>query len=253
MTARLTLLRLRPDLQALARWAAGTRQRALRDDAGYLLHGAMRAALGELAPQPFVLRRRGDEAELLGYTGAEPAALRRALQLAPADAQAAAVLGLGDVSMSTLPADWRPGERLSFEVRAAPVVRSRSAQPGAVVEVDAAWHDSFAQDRPGDRVGAYGRWLARELARDGAARLCDWQMQAFALTPMARRGQRVGGDDRPRGLARGLLPDLTARGELEIEQPDAFSALLARGLGRHRAFGFGCLLLAPAGALHRNT
>jgi CRISPR system Cascade subunit CasE len=45
-----------------------------------------------------------------------------------------------------------------------------------------------------------------------------------------------------------LLPDLTVRGQLRIKQPLAFQALLARGLGRHRSFGFGCLLLAPPGA-----
>ena len=248
----LTLLRLQPDLQALLRWAAATRQRALRDDAGYLLHGAMQSALGDLAPRPFVLRRRAGTSELLGYAQAEPEALRRALQLPPADVQAAAALGLEGLSMRALPADWRAGERLSFEVRVAPVVRSRSVRPGAVAEVDAAWHPSYAADQPGDRVAAYGRWLAHELARDDAARLSDWQMHAFALARIARRGQRADGSARPRDLARGLLPDLTARGELTVQQPAAFTALLARGLGRHRAFGFGCLLLAPAGALHRS-
>lgn len=248
----LTLLRLQPDMQALARWASATQQPALRDDAGYLLHGAMAAALGELAPQPFAVRRRGEHVEVVGYTCAGPEALQRALQLPPADARAAAALGLRDVAMDQLPGDWRRGERLSFEARVAPVVRSRSARPGAVVEVDAAWHPSFAQDRPGDRVHAYGQWLARELSRDGAALLQDWQLHAFALARIARRGQRAAGDSRPRGLAHGLLPDLTVRGELLVQEPAAFGALLARGLGRHRAFGYGCLLLAPAGALHRS-
>lgn len=248
----LTLLRLQPDMGALARWAAATRQAALREDAGYLLHGAMQAALGELAPRPFTVRRRADRVEVIGYTCAEPDALQRALQLPPADTQAADALGLRDMAMDTLPADWRRGERLSFEARVAPVVRSRSARPGTVVEVDAAWHESFAQDRPGDRMHAYGQWLARELARQGAALLNDWQLHAFALARIARRGQRAAGDTRPRGLAHGLLPDLTARGELIVQEPAAFDALLARGLGRHRAFGYGCLLLAPAGVLHRS-
>lgn len=251
MSAPLTLLRLQPDLQALARWATATRQSVLDDDVGYLLHGAMQATLGDLAPRPFALRTRDGVAELLGYSGADPAALRRVLQLPAVDVLAAAALGLTGMSMNVLPVDWRTGERLSFEVRVAPVVRSRSVRAGAVVEVDAAWHQSFAQDRLGDREPAYGRWLARELARDGAALLRGWQLHAFGLARIARRGQRADGDDRRRGLAQGLLPDLTVRGELTIQQPAAFSALLARGLGRHRAFGFGCLMLAPAGTLHR--
>ena len=44
-------------------------------------------------------------------------------------------------------------------------------------------------------------------------------------------------------------PDVVFRGELEIMDGDAFVALVVRGIGRHRAFGFGCLLLAPPGAL----
>lgn len=255
----LTLLRLRPDMPLLARWAAATGQAELRDDTGYLLHAALSATLGTLAPRPFATRQRqrdGDR-ELLGYTQAEVPALQRALQLPPSDAQAHEALRLADASMTALPTDWRSGERLSFEVRVAPVVRSRHARPGAVVEVDAAWHEMLAEDRLGDRRHAYGRWLARELGRDGAAALRSWSQEAFALAPVARRSQRRGeeapGQGRGRSLARGLLPDLTARGELIVQDPDAFHTLLARGLGRHRAFGYGCLLLAPPGVLHRGA
>ena len=35
--------------------------------------------------------------------------------------------------------------------------------------------------------------------------------------------------------------------EAAIAQPQRFGELLARGIGRHRAFGFGMVLLAPAG------
>ena len=41
-------------------------------------------------------------------------------------------------------------------------------------------------------------------------------------------------------------PDVTFRGTLQVTDPDRFHALLARGVGRHRAFGFGMLLLRPA-------
>jgi CRISPR system Cascade subunit CasE len=40
-------------------------------------------------------------------------------------------------------------------------------------------------------------------------------------------------------------PDVTFRGMLEVVEPGAFEALLRRGVGRHRAFGFGMLLLRP--------
>lgn len=246
----LTLLRLQPDMTLLARWALASGQRALRDDTGYALHAALHAVLGALAPQPFMLRPRSGTFELLGYVNAEPDALQRALQLPAADVDAAQALCVDTARCTAMPADWRCGERLSFETRVAPVVRSRQVRPGAVVEVDAAWHPSMA-DPPGDRQQAYGRWLARELARDGAATLQAWSTLALTQLPIARRHARpAAAAGAGRGLSQGLLPDLRARGELTLDDPAAFARLLARGLGRHRAFGFGCLLLAPAGALH---
>ena len=41
-------------------------------------------------------------------------------------------------------------------------------------------------------------------------------------------------------------PDVVMRGVLTVTDSDAFSNLLARGIGRHRAYGYGMLLLRPA-------
>ena len=43
-------------------------------------------------------------------------------------------------------------------------------------------------------------------------------------------------------------PDAVMRGILTITDAAAFSNLLARGVGRHRAYGYGMLLLRPARA-----
>ena len=45
-----------------------------------------------------------------------------------------------------------------------------------------------------------------------------------------------------RGVER---PDALFTGEITVADPEAFCRLLARGVGRHRAFGFGMLLLRP--------
>jgi CRISPR system Cascade subunit CasE len=261
-TSPLLMLRLLPDMAALGRWVAATGQRALRDDAGYALHAALRATLGELAPKPFALMERPGSVQLIGYTKQPAPALERALDMAHvADPAAALALGLGATPgtlIKPMPDAWRAGERLSFEVRVVPVVRSRAAPgpAGAYPEVDAAYHPAFAGSDPGDREAAHARWLARELARDGAATLLAHRALAFQLTPMARRGSRASTGSAPnaesavksRSTHHGLLPDLTVRGQLRIDSGEAFQQLLARGLGRHRSFGYGCLLLAPAGA-----
>ncbi len=197
----LLMLRLLPDMSALGRWVAATGQRALREDAGYALHAALRASLGALAPKPFALLERPGSVQLIGYSDQPQAALQRALELAPlADPGAALALGLGDGAgalLKPMPQPWRAGERLSFEVRVAPVVRSRRAgtsvagSTGAYPEIDAAFHPDFAGDVPGDRELAHGRWLARELARGNAATLLSHRPVAFQLAAIARRSQRA--------------------------------------------------------------
>jgi len=244
----LLLLAMPADLRTLARWATATRQRALQEDVGYALHAAMKATLGDHAPKPFALVERPGSTQVVGYTRIAQEDLARAMQLAAtADPQAARALGLhegGGALVKSLPHDWRAGEKFSFEVRVAPVIRSRRS--GGYAEMDAAFHPQFCGDSPGDRDAAYAAWLAQELGRDGAALLLQERTVRYELTGIARRLRaHEPGLRETRG---GLLPDLSVRGLLQVQDPRAFDALLARGLGRHRSFGFGCILLAPAGA-----
>lgn len=246
MSPSLWIARLHPDRARLARWVAATGERALQDDLGYALHAVLSATLGALAPRPFVWREHGGEAELIGYVHATSDEIDRALSLPPADDAAAAAVGLRSAVFRPMPVSWRRSERLSFEVRVVPMVRSRAVAPGSVVEVDAAYHGSMAGDALGDRMAAYTQWLSRELGRGGAATLVDWREQAFSLMPVARRAV-VDGQPGARAARRGHVPSLMARGELTVSDGEAFTALLRRGLGRHRAFGYGCLLVALPG------
>jgi CRISPR system Cascade subunit CasE len=270
----LLMVRLLPNLALLDQWTTATGQAALRDDLGYALHAAMRATLGDLAPKPFALLRRPHSVQLIGYSEHQAQALEQALaQAALTDPMAARALGMGldEAVVKPMPQSWHSGQVLSFETRVAPVVRSRQAagtdRPGAYPEVDVAYHPDYAGDHPGNRSAAYQRWLQRELARAGAATLLEHRQVGFELTNIARRTQRRAGSaaslqdttaplnapqaphpNRQRSTQHRLLPDWTARGQLRVDNSDAFTQLLARGLGRHRSFGYGCLLLAPAGA-----
>jgi CRISPR system Cascade subunit CasE len=251
-TSPLHLLRLMPDMAALARWVAATGQRALQEDTGYALHAALRAAFGDAAPKPFALLERPGSLQLIGYSRKPAELLERALSQAEiSDPGAAAALGLSPPQgalIRQMPPTWRAGEHLSFEVRVAPVVRSRQQPGGGYPEIDAAFHPDFASAAAGDREAAHRAWLARELSRGGAASLVSARALSFRLSPIARRHALADGQRSRRTTQPGLLPDLTVRGQLQVREPLAFDALLARGLGRHRSFGFGCLLLAPPGA-----
>lgn len=258
----LLLIRSKPDMAALARWAARSGQRALRDDRGYALHAASLATMGVLAPKPFALIERQQTTEFIGYRRAQRDDVLQALELGRlAEPEAAQALGLNEperTQVVAMPNGWRQGQRLSFDVRIAPVVRSRT-KDGHYPEVDAAFHPAFGESlaladegttegegQEDGREAAHGRWLARELGRNGAASLLTWRPRAFQLTSIARRLRpEADGERRTRP---GLLPDLTVTGVLAIDDPPAFDRLIERGLGRHRSFGFGCLLLAPEGA-----
>lgn len=248
----LQLLRLLPDLAALARWVAATGQRALQDDTGYALHAALRASLGELAPKPFALLERPGSLQLIGYSCRSTEALELALaQAQTTDPGAARALGLdqpANTVIKAMPTRWREGDRMSFEVRVAPVVRSRQQSGGGYPEIDVAFHPDHAADVGGSREAAHRAWLERELGRGGAASLLAARVLSFRLTPIARRHAQAAGRRSGRSTQQGLLPDLCVRGQLQLNDPVAFNALLARGLGRHRSFGYGCLLLAPPGA-----
>jgi CRISPR system Cascade subunit CasE len=246
MSRTLSLVRLRPDREAFARWAAERRVAPADADQGYAWHALLKAAFVELAPQPFVDRITMQSNEVLGYVAADPAQVQEGLRRFSSDALACTALGLSRLQVKDMPSTWSCGRELSFEVRTRPVVRSRTnARSGAIDEIDVAPHR--AQREPGiAREQAYLEWLGAQLARDDAAELMVARMHAFSRTRVARR---TSGDSNGRRWATVEGPDAWLRGRLRVNDPGSFDALLRRGIGRHRAFGFGCLLIAPPGVL----
>jgi len=246
MNSSLSLVRLQPDREALARWAAERRLASADTDQGYAWHSLLKAAFTNLAPQPFVDRINMQSNEILGYVAADPAQIQESIRSCSTDNPAYSALGLSRIQVKDMPSAWSAGRELSFEVRARPVVRSRThARSGAIDEIDVAPHR--AQREPGiPREQAYLEWLGVQLARDGAAALMGARLHAFSRTRVARR---TSADGNGRRWATVEGPDAWLRGRLKINDPVSFDALLRRGIGRHRAFGFGCLLIAPPGVL----
>ena len=253
MSAPLSLVRLRPDLVALTRW--GLERRFLpgtgNADFGYCLHAALKATLGALSPKPFVLRRTGRmerAGEVLGYVAADPDTLRDAASLPPPESALEVLFDLPGLEARAMPRCWRPDAHLGFEVRVRPVVRSRPegrTRPGHEVDV-AAWH---AQHVEGGQVlpkeDVYRNWLAARLENRGA-HLVNARMVSMRRTRVRRRPVLPGTGRTARDTEG---PDVLFCGELAVADPELFAGGLARGVGRHASFGFGCLLLSPPGAL----
>ncbi|HML52668.1 MAG TPA: type I-E CRISPR-associated protein Cas6/Cse3/CasE [Solidesulfovibrio magneticus] len=218
-------------------WARQTGVTAV--DRGYLAHSAMRIVFGDAAPQPFAVYGNGQNPflKVLGYTASEPEALRAGLALAepilseafPAER----ILG------KAMPTQFASGTRYAFQVECCPV--TRNGKDGNVREKDAFLAACDAAPQGGvDRGQVYTAWTGAEIARDGAAELLECSMKGFQLfTPVRRKGK----GSLPRSI--GQRPRARMDGVLRVVDADAFAALLARGVGRHRAFGLGMMLLRP--------
>jgi CRISPR system Cascade subunit CasE len=258
--ATLHLLHTRPDPRRLAAWAARHGLLHAQGDLGYALHALLHAAFGAQAPQPF---RYLDAAQgLLAYTRMTPDELRGHTALA--DPDVAAALGLGATaehdgcSLRAFPTRWPIGHVLGFEVRVRPIIRegaTRQERDAFLAAVQAAEAEG---SEPDDRSAVYRRWLIEQLSVregggasaepwQGAVEVIDARMERFRLLDVMRQTQAksTASPQRQRRAVGG--PDAVLAGRLRVVDAQAFAALLARGVGRHRAFGFGMLMLRPGG------
>lgn len=241
------MLKLEPRLPQLAAWAY-RRGLAGRDgDLGYALHAALAAAFGDQAPKPFRLCEpqpgagAGDGMlpALYGYCTTDEGALNEFAALAEPDVRAA--LGLDTLAVKPMPERWQEGRLLDFEVRIRPVVRADLAGDRRRSRE----RDAFlAALPPGPEDGDEGL-IDRELGRDEAAAPLagTLRMTAFQRTRVRRRRRADAEGRRPFAAPEG--PDALFAGSLQVRSGAAFNALLRRGIGRHRSFGFGMLLLRP--------
>jgi CRISPR system Cascade subunit CasE len=236
------MLRAEFDQLALMRFAARTGLNLRVADGGYILHAVLAALFGDAAPKPFVVRDNGARrVTLLGYASRGHRDLSdRARALA--DPLAVAALSIDSMCSKAMPSVWRAGTLYRFETRVCPIVRTSGRSTGEKPrELDAFLHRCLrvGDDSLVDREAVYREWLARELGRDGAALLRETRVVRFQRQQLARR-DRSGPDQH---LRRSERPDVSLAGVLEVASPENFAALLSRGLGRHRSFGFGMLLL----------
>ncbi|GAB4356629.1 MAG: hypothetical protein Kow0073_14320 [Immundisolibacter sp.] len=230
-------------------------QRAARDrglpdhpyDPDYIFHSLLTELVGPGHLPTFVPDPRSPGKAVLAYSSLDHDGLREQAKIvAPPE-----VFALVDWEASQgkpLPAAWPVGKRIGFRTRVSPVVRGPKGhgRGGAEIkksrpEVDAYLARCWQREEPLDREVVYREWLDRELARNGAAKAIEMRMAGFRL----KRALRRDGARKARAITR---PDALFKGALRIEDPEAFRALLARGLGRHRGFGFGMLLLTTEGS-----
>jgi CRISPR system Cascade subunit CasE len=254
MSEPLHLVRLVLDRRALARVA--TRHRLSHNiDEGYFLHAGL-AQLFATSTEPATVplcsfavddvyaatQGQPDQIYVLGYAREADDALVARMGPARGD-----ILRL--CKSREMPA-LEAGQAFAFRTRVCPIVRTKVAgdRPLAVDrrgKVKSREHDAFVHATLGlaketfvSRETVYVDWLRKQLEADGACALGGARLAEFRRDVMRRRG-----GEKP--MER---PNAVLEGTLTVTDPAAFRATLARGLGRHRAFGFGMLLLRPPAA-----
>jgi CRISPR system Cascade subunit CasE len=238
----LHLVELPLSLRALHLWAGA---RGLGPDEGTALHHLLGETFGNAALQPFrlMVAPRAQKGTLYAYATADADTLRgqAMASLIPAHAS---VVSLDQLRSLPRPAiAWKAGQRIGFDLRLRPVVRlasnltdiDDSGEPVSLrkgAEVDAFLAAAF-RGRPATREDVYLDWLAARLAPAAELDLATSRLASFQRTFVQRNCRRIEG------------PDAVVHGTLTITDPAAFADLLARGVGRHRSYGYGMLLLRP--------
>ena len=253
------------DMRAFHRWVG---ERGLirpgAFDSGFALHILLSGVFGPAALQPFRLfaseRRRA--ASLYAYTDVDGDSLRRTARDVGTP-ECLAILDPAKLRSKAVPESFEPERRFGFDVRVRPVRRLRCSlrdpQSGRVLspgaEVDAfriaairrfpnGWNVHSDHGAPegggalrGRRDEIYTEWLVDRFGGAASIESGECRLAAFQRS-RAVRGNGSG----PEG------PDATLHGILTIRDADAFAQLLRRGVGRHKAYGYGMLLLRPPGA-----
>lgn len=239
MTLHLIHLPVPP--RAFSQWARdrGFGPKSTQDD-GAALHILLSALFGKGALQPFRLfaPERGN-GSLYAYAtqGAEELIDTARMTGTP---EMLAAVDIAQLRAKPMPLP-QPGQRLGFDLRFRPV---RRLTEGKRVRERDAFVSEACRDHPDDlqgmaaagrdRQAVYRDWLAERLP---GATLETADLVRFQRLRVLREGRALEG------------PDATMHGNLAVTDPDAFSDALANGIGRHRAYGFGMLLLRPAGAM----
>ena len=260
-TGALQMTRAEVSVRDFQRWM-GTRR---LQDPDHAMHCLLTECFGELAPKPFrlIVPLGGAVGCLYGYGQASAGDLREAAAIC-SDPLQARILPAHCMDSKPMPTEWQKNKRLGFEVRIRPIVRlqrdldrvpadklrlfredrrngEREFKPRPGMECDVFQWEALLHPKgkmPRTREQVYAQWLSEQFGRRGGAAL---ETEAVKLVSFQRtRAHRKLRARHSEG------PDAVMRGTLTITDAEAFADRLRQGIGRHRSYGYGMLLLRPA-------
>jgi len=134
---------------------------------------------------------------------------------------------------------WEKGRKLGFQTLVCPI--GRKARSGIEKDLFLIHADSQSGDDGLSREEVYCDW-AKQRFNDYSVTVDYMRLAGFRLVKQMRQTQSAKGE---RVLRQIVRPQALLEGELTIEDPNRFARLLRHGVGRHRAFGYGMILLRP--------
>lgn len=226
----LHLLQADIDMRNMARWSAAEGH----SDSPRALHCLVFHTFGSVrVPRAFVALEDPDQprehATLLAYSTSTAEELREVARSNQSPVTAG-IMNPYTFRSTSVPQPWREGTTLRFQVRTVPTFRPR----GSVMELDL----HRKQDASPTREETYYHWLRRLMAERAGA---DAPLHTMELTKYNQRTVR-----RNPSSPIMTLPDVTIQGACAIEDPEKWAYALTVGIGRHKAYGYGMLLLSSA-------
>jgi CRISPR system Cascade subunit CasE len=229
----LHLMQAKIDPVRLARWSAEQKISDPDRAAHCLIYETFGA---ERAPKPFLMKMEKtnplENWAVLAYTVLEETELR-AIAKRNQKLAIESVMPPEAIRTTTVPDRWRPGTKLRFSVRVRPTQRGKWKEKGRPAERDI----YLERDEETSRGELYCQWVAEIMERQGGASPAAETLAMNQFTIRRIRRQKTSGYT--------LGPDATISGALEVRDSERFSELLATGIGRHRAYGYGMMLLQP--------
>ena len=152
------------------------------------------------------------------------------------------------LAVKAMPEQWRKGRRLAFDLKVRPVRRlasdlvsgEKTFKKGSELDVYLAevlrkFPDKQLDNQKDgqDREKVYQQWLIEQF--EGMAILDTVRIARIEQRRPIHRHQKH----------RTIGPNVIFQGYLSITNSSKFNECLARGIGRHRAYGYGMLLLRP--------
>ena len=230
-------------------------------DPDHGMHCLLKECFGDTAPKPFrVIADKGKRFGVLYGYGQSSVEEMKDMAAMCADPLQSRIFPPERIHGKPVPANWPEGKRLGFDIRVRPIKRlikdqekieemeerlgyTRHLWPGSecdVYMVEMA-HSRGMEIPPRARHQVYAEWLSHQFDMIGGARLeaNNVRLHAFQITAAVRKLHARS--------SRG--PDVEMRGNFIITDPDRFMYMLARGVGRHRAYGYGMLMVKPPSKL----